>query len=172
MTAQMTKDTFVSTLRSGYAAWESILNEVPEERMTEPGAAGEWSVKDLIAHVTFYEKWTVEWLEPALRGAAPEWTYVEGDNTASLDERNRRSHEQNRDRSLEDIRAESADVHAQLAAVVEQVPDDVISQDVREFAQPVGDYYDEGTTVWEAIDGNAAEHYREHTADVRAWLQG
>lgn len=170
MTAEMTKTTFVSTLRSDHREWESILSQVPEERMTEPGAAGEWSVKDLIAHITVYERWTIEWLGPALKGESPAWDYSEGGDTVNLDERNAHFYEQNRDRALDDIRAEAADIHARLVNVVEQVPDDAITRDIRDFAPQVGAYYREGTTVWQAIDGNAAEHYREHTADVKRWL--
>lgn len=171
MTTEMTKATFVSTLRADHQAWESALGDVSEERMTEPGVAGEWSVKDLIAHVTVYERWTNEWLEPALRGAAPEWDYPEGEDTASLNERNARFYEENRARPLNEIQADAAGVHARLVGLVEQIPNDAIAKDIREFAPPVGAYYREGTTVWEAIDGNAAEHYREHTKDVRSWLE-
>lgn len=170
MTAEMTKTTFVSTLRADHQEWESALSQVPEERMTEPGAAGEWSVKDLIAHVTVYERWTVEWLEPALRGESPDWNYPEDGNTASLEVRNARFYEQNRARPLDDIRAEASEVHARMVGVIEMLPNDAIRRNIREFAPDVGEYYREGTSVWEAIDGNAAEHYREHTADIRAWL--
>ncbi len=167
----MTRTAFVSTLNSDYQAWESLLDQVPEQQMTAPGAAGEWSVKDLIAHITVYERWTVEWLEPALRGEQPDWDYPAGEETATLEERNARFYEQNRNRPLDAIRAEAAEVHARLASLVEQIPDDAIAADIREFAPEVGAYYREGTSVWQAIDGNAAEHYREHTADVRSWLE-
>jgi hypothetical protein len=170
MTAEMSKTTFVSTLRSDHQEWESILSQVPEERMAEPGAAGEWSVKDLIAHITVYERWTTEWLGPALKGELPDWDYPEGEDTATVDEQNARFYEQNRCRALDDIRAEAAEIHARLVEIVEQIPDDAIAKDIRDFAPHVSAYYREGATVWQAIDGNAAEHYREHTADVKAWL--
>ncbi|MBA2454323.1 MAG: ClbS/DfsB family four-helix bundle protein [Chloroflexia bacterium] len=170
MTAEMIKETFGLTLRADHQEWESILSQIPEERMIESGAAGDWSVKDLIAHITIYERWTIEWLKPALQEQPPAWNYPEGEDTATLDERNARFYEQNRDRALDDIRTEADEVHARLVDVVEQLPDDAVSKDIRDFAPQVGAYYREGTTVWQAIDGNAAEHYREHTADVQGWL--
>lgn len=171
MTTKMTKTTFVSTLRADHQEWESALSQVPEERMTEPGGAGEWSVKDLIAHITVYERWTIEWLEPALQGNPPDWNYPEDEDTATLEDRNARFYEQNRDRPLNEIRAEAAGAHTRLVNVIDQLPDDAINRDVRDFAPEVGAYYRDGTKVWEAIDGNAAEHFREHTADVKAWLR-
>ena len=33
-------------------AWETLLVEVGEARMLEPGAMGDWTFKDLTAHIT------------------------------------------------------------------------------------------------------------------------
>lgn len=172
MTAEMTKSAFVDGLKTDWAAWESLVASIPEDRLTEPGAEGDdWSVKDVIAHIMVYERWTSEWLEPALKGEAPAWNYSEDDKNLSMDEQNDRFFKENRDRPLDEIRSEAAKVHARMVAAVEQVPDDKIAVDMLEFSPPLKDYYQAGTKVWQAIDGNAGGHYRDHTNDVRKWLE-
>lgn len=52
----MEKTTFINTLKEARAEWEALLAQVDEDRMLQPGAAGKWSVKDIIAHVTWGER--------------------------------------------------------------------------------------------------------------------
>lgn len=47
----MDKATLLKTLIETRAAWEALLAEFDEGQMLKPGAAGTWSVKDVIAHV-------------------------------------------------------------------------------------------------------------------------
>jgi len=35
--------------------------------MNQPGVAGRWSVKDVVSHVTAYERWLVDWLQKERR---------------------------------------------------------------------------------------------------------
>src|SRR5687768_9949073 len=55
-TAKITKDRFLADLRTERAAWDALLAEIPIERMEEPNAIGDWTVKDVIAHVAWGER--------------------------------------------------------------------------------------------------------------------
>ena len=50
------KSQLLATMRRERAQWNALLAEVGEAQMTEPGVAGAWSVKDIIAHITWYER--------------------------------------------------------------------------------------------------------------------
>ena len=50
----MDKQTFLDTLHGERTQWEALVAQVGEERMTQPGFAGEWSLKDVIAHIAVY----------------------------------------------------------------------------------------------------------------------
>lgn len=165
------KADFLHQVRADRQAWESLVNSIPDERKEEPGAAGHWSVKDLIAHIAVYERWTYEWLEPALEGDPPNWNYPDDDEHLSMDERNERFYNQHRERSLEDIQSEAAQVFARMLAAIEKVPEDALDQSIQEYAPPVGAYYHDGASVREAIGDNSSGHYRFHIADVKAWLE-
>ena len=56
MNTPMTKTRLLDRLRTERAQWEALLTDIDEARMTQPGVEGEWSVKDIVAHVTFYER--------------------------------------------------------------------------------------------------------------------
>ena len=87
----MNKSEWLDTLQTERAQWEALLVQVGEARMTQPGAAGEWSVKDVIAHVTWFEREMVGVLRARALVGSDLWNL-------SRDERNAAIHEQNRDR--------------------------------------------------------------------------
>jgi hypothetical protein len=52
MEFSMKKSEFLDTLRSVRNTWEVLLANVEKEKMTETSLPGEWSVKDIVAHIT------------------------------------------------------------------------------------------------------------------------
>ena len=48
----MRRADLLAELNSEYEAWEGLLAQIGEDRMEEPGVAGSWSIKDVIAHLT------------------------------------------------------------------------------------------------------------------------
>src|SRR5436853_1562808 len=98
MSEQMTKAKLLETIRDARVRWEGLLAEVGEERMQIPGVEGNWSVKDIIAHVSYFESGMTRWLNSALTGEAP----VPSLDTKGMDvdQENAWVYEQNRNRSL------------------------------------------------------------------------
>jgi len=56
MDEPVTKVRLLDMIRTARAEWDGLLSQVDETRMTQPGVAGEWSVKDVIAHITWHER--------------------------------------------------------------------------------------------------------------------
>ena len=54
MSDNVTREQLLAALRAERARWEALLAEVGVERLTEPGVAGDWSVKDVLGHLTAY----------------------------------------------------------------------------------------------------------------------
>jgi len=158
MDVQMDKATFLETLRTKRGEWETLLAEVDEERVTEPGPAGEWSLKDIIAHVTWGEREMVGVLEARALVGSDLWN-------VSTDERNAAVYEQNRDRSLPDVLTEAQEVHTRLLAALETVSDEDLN-DPRRYKDMLDDW-----VPWKLIAGNSYGHYDEHSPSIRAWLE-
>jgi hypothetical protein len=147
-------------LNSEYEAWETLLAEIGEDRMEEPGVAGEWSIKDVVAHLTAWRRRTVGRLEAAARGQpepAHEWPADLRDD----DEINAWFHARDRDKSVPEVLSEARRVFQQLVSAVEKLPEDVLDHPER---LP----WLQGTPV----SGAAffVHFHDEHEADMRAFL--
>ena len=148
---------FQHTWRKDRAEWDRVLAEVREEQMLEPGLPGGWSVKDVIAHVNWYEQEMVVLLETRELAGSELWGL-------SADERNVPIHEQNKDLMLDEVLAESNRVFERLWELVSQLDDEDLMEASRFDQMP------EGWEPWQVIASNTYEHYQEHIPDIRAWL--
>src|SRR5512142_3156576 len=72
----MSKAEFLRDLDEENRQWESLLNSFDETRMEQPGVAGHWSIKDIVAHITSWRRRTVARFQAVARGQpepAPYW---------------------------------------------------------------------------------------------------
>src|SRR5579884_1100926 len=52
----MTGARLAGILKAERARWDALLAQVGADRMEEPGVEGAWSVKEIVAHLTWYER--------------------------------------------------------------------------------------------------------------------
>ncbi len=167
MGTEMSKSKLIEALTSERAAWEALLAEVGEERMTLPAINQGWSVKDAVAHGTYYERWLLEWLEAALRGQVKVATLRD---LLSVDQRNAILFRENRNRPLSHVLAESRQVFERLLLVVRLIPEQDLYNSHR-FERYVLPFWETNQPLWKCIANNSYEHYAEHSASIRAWLE-
>ncbi len=161
MADRITKAYLLDEMRSAGAEWEALLAEVGEERMTEPGAAGEWSVKDVTAHLTSYHRWFVNAAEAYFRGEPPPLDGTEG---MDFEERNQFFHRRDKDRPLAEVLAEWRQVYQRLLEMVEAHSEEFLTQPQQLEGAPGP------ILVWEILKGDNYGHLREHAGWVRDWL--
>jgi uncharacterized damage-inducible protein DinB len=142
-------------LRRG--TWEQTLASIPRERMLEP-ACGEWSTKDIVAHVTWYDREMVDVLT-ARKLAGSEWWDL------PLDERNQRIFEQHRDQPLDAVLQEHSQVHRALIAQIGRLDDEDLNDPSR-ISEMLP-----GWKLWALLEGNTWVHYLEHTEMLWVWLE-
>jgi hypothetical protein len=130
------------------AAWRAFmeaLDGIPDERMLEAGAAGDWSLKDLFGHIAFWDEQAIVDLDRALAGQPEREVDWQAMNYADYTLR--------RDRALPEQRSDMHQAHALLLERLEGVAGlDAASID-------------------EAIKGDTTEHYEDHIRDIRAWRE-
>lgn len=93
--------------------------------MKLPGVVGEWSIKDVLAHLADWEAYMPVWIETARRGDPVE-TPEPGLTWKQLDVLNQRIYEAHRDQPLDDVLAYFNTTHRQLMALVEAMPEEEI----------------------------------------------
>ena len=131
-------------------SWRGLMGAlagIPEERLTESGVVGDWSVKDLLGHVAVWDAHAVAAVRRYLSGEAPgqvDWEAL-----------NEREAAARADRSLAEQRSEMEAAHEQVRSLVRGLrPPDLDVPGVRHRL---------------AVD--SFEHYDEHAAEIRAWRE-
>jgi hypothetical protein len=161
MDSNTIKAQLLDDLRNEYAGWEALLRDIGEEHMTQPGVAGEWSIKDVVAHISFWRRWTVARLQAALRHEPtpqPIWPAT----LQQDDEINAWNYAATRDMPLADVLRQSREVYEQLVATISAFPEAELRDPAR-FP-----WMGDGTLSGAALFSHFLE---EHQADMRAWLQ-
>jgi hypothetical protein len=53
----MTKTSLLAEMKTGRQGWQTLLDQIDEAAMSEPGVEGVWSVKEIVAHIAGYEQY-------------------------------------------------------------------------------------------------------------------
>jgi hypothetical protein len=165
MQSTMTREEALAAFDTARRKHQGFLASIPRERMTEPGATGPWSVKDVIAHVAAWRSRTLDRLEASVAGQPeppPPWP-------PELDEDdpiNQWFYERHRDESLDDVLARWDASFDRLRAVAVTLPDAALFD-------PAYFPWLEGFALVEAIRIGFLGHFNdEHEPVLRAWLAG
>lgn len=136
--------------------WDELLATIEglsDRQMLEPGVMDDWSVKDLLAHVTTWEEEARTHLPEIARGE-PQQRYK--DVYGSLDAFNALKFEENSARSLDEVRSRLTSVHRDLLDYLETVPDELLDSKQRFRTRLRWDTY---------------SHYPLHAQHIRAWRE-
>ncbi|HNT24162.1 MAG TPA: ClbS/DfsB family four-helix bundle protein [Anaerolineales bacterium] len=152
--ARMNKTRLLGRIHSSRTKWEKWLSRFEEAngeaRMSEPNTPGDWSVKDVIAHITWHERQMLGALQARALIGSPWWDLP-------LDQRNQLIYEENLARPLAEVRQEASQVHAALLQAIEGLDEKDLHDAERFQGMP------EKWKPWELLAGNTYEHYQAHT---------
>lgn len=139
------------------ARWDELMAAIDglsDDELQQPGVVGEWSVKDILAHVTTWELEALKHL-PEIAAGKPQQRYK--DVYGGLDAFNALTFAENRARSLDEVRARLADTHQRLLDYLGTVPDDLLHSRERFRTRLRWDTY---------------SHYPIHAGHIREWRNG
>ena len=136
------------------AAWlefEDSYAGLSEAQLLIPGVTGQWSVRDIIAHVTWWEEEALEHL-PRIRegGRPPRYSVMYG----GIDAFNALRTEQRRSLSLDEVLRQHDDVHTRLLEYVREAPEELFARETRFRRRLKLDTY---------------SHYPIHAKAIREW---
>jgi hypothetical protein len=150
---------FRELLIAGRFQWERAIERIPADRWDDPTAPGNGTIKDLIAHIAWYEAEMVSLL------LTRDFTKGSGLWFLEPDERNAAIYAERADWARDRVVQLEREMFAALRPLVAEL-DDV---DLNEASQFAG--MPEDLTPWEIIAGNTFGHYDEHIPDLEAWLE-
>lgn len=130
-------------LRDIDKAWRAFMDSstfLPESLMDEPGVSGQWSIKDILAHVAAWDRETTRVVMEILRGDAPTWPIHEQMFTDL-------NHEADRHLTVNEARNRALSAHKALVEMLDG------KAEVR--------------AEW--VRGTTYEHYPEHSEEIVRW---
>ena len=143
----MNHATLRAAITAGRDRLDAALGSLSDEAMLER-VDDVWTRKDVVAHLEAWERRVVDLLERLRAGSEP----TERIETDAL---NARLHAADRDRSLEDVRANERSAYVRLLAAIDGASDEELF-DGGNFA------WTDGDPLADWFRGNTDEHYDEH----------
>src|SRR6266496_1128533 len=124
----MNRQQLLQKLDNAWAEIKESYAGLSDAQLTEPGAMGDWSVKDILAHVTWWEQEALKHLPLIIKeGRPPRYSTQYG----GIDAFNALMIEQKRDLSLADVLQQQDEIHRQLIAYIQSVPEEQFTRETR-----------------------------------------
>jgi hypothetical protein len=136
-----------------WVAFQASYAGLSSSRLTEPGVVGDWSVKDIIAHVTWWEEEALRHLPLIMVGDRPPRYSV---TYGGIDAFNAMMAERKRDVPLSDVLTQQNETHRRLIDFIQSVSEDQFTRESRFRRRLRLDTY---------------SHYPIHTNAIREWRQ-
>jgi hypothetical protein len=145
------KAQLLERIRAGRAALHESFVSFADDRLGDPGVAGHWSVKDILAHVVWWEQQTLA----KLGGAKTAHDQLGGeDKEAQIDRVNDSVYQEHRDRPAAEVKATYGASGLKLSETLNSLGEDVVLSNLEFIAE------------------NTYRHYPEHAAQIQAWQAG
>ncbi len=134
----------IEQVETSWARLMHAIEGIPDDRMSELGVAGDWSVKDVLSHIAYWEGQAMGDVERALNGEPdPE---KDGLDVEAI---NQNVHAERSDWTIPQMLDEFHGTHERFMAALRQHPNINPSE----------------------IEADTFEHYDEHAADILAWRE-
>lgn len=153
----MNKRELTAKILSGRAQLEAAISRIDEERMPLIVLHGEWSVKDLIGHLGYWEGFVVSLFSLFRSGKTPE-------PASELDLINARVLVEARKQSLNEVLRQEKAAYQKILALINEASERELFNS-EHFPGAAGQPFES------FISDNTYGHYAEHLPELTAWLK-
>jgi hypothetical protein len=163
MSRPTTKNELLEAIEIERNALEQLLAELSPEQMVEAGIVGNWSVKDILAHLSEWEQMVLRWYAAGLKGKVPV-TPSEEFNWAQLPQLNQQIYEKHHNRPLADIQKEFNTSFKKILTIIQNLPEEDL------FSR--GRYaWTKNNTLGAYFVSNTSSHYHWARTTIRKGLK-
>ena len=149
----MDKQQLLKKLDQAWASFEAAYAGLSDAQLAEPGVNDDWSVKDILAHVTTWEEEALKYLPLILSGGRPPRYSTQ---YGGINAFNAQVTERKRSLSLRAIRKQSAETHGRLVAYLQTAPEEPFAQ---------------ATPFRRRLQLETYGHYNLHARMIRDWRE-
>lgn len=155
----MKKEEIISKLYAGRKNFLDAIQDLSNQDLETLNVSEQWTVKDIMAHLTRWEAELVKLLWQAKNNVKPTTVHF---NLQSVDKINARWHIESQSRSLDVVLADFHSVREQTIRRVKPFPDAALN-DPQYFP------WLESKPLWKWIINDSIGHEVEHVAQIRSW---
>lgn len=148
----MNKQEVITALKDSRQKFLQAIQGMSEEDLLKPGAAGEWSIKDLLAHLNMWEAELIRLLWQVQQGVKPTTVHFE---KKGVDELNLQWQKDNHERPLDMIMNDFRGIRGQTIRRVEAFHE-------TDLTNPKRYPWLKEKPLWEWIANDSFAHESEH----------
>ena len=149
----MTRQQLLKQLDQAWTTFKESYADLSDAQMMEPGVTGHWSVKDILAHVTWWEEEALKHLPLIRKGGRPPRSSLQ---YGGIDAFNAQMTEQKRGLSLSDVLRQLDETHRRLIDYVQSAPEEQFTRETRFRRRLRLDTY---------------SHYPKHAKAIQEWRE-
>ncbi len=124
----MKKEKVFHRLEAAWLAFTGSYSGLSRGQLTVPGVSGEWSVKEIISHVSWWEEEAIKHIPMILEGRRPQrYSVLYG----GIDAFNSKMAEQKRSLSLARVLKDQEETHRRLIEYLHTVPENQFATETR-----------------------------------------
>ena len=153
----LTVSEMADLIEETHESWMQLLESAPTDQWEEPGVSGDWSLKDITAHIAWHEDQMARVIEARALVGSDWWNLP-------TDERNANIYAATKDAPLESVIANARAAHEELVCRIRELSDSDLNE-TGHFAGMPDDWL-----FGEILAQNTFEHYGDHAATVARWL--
>jgi hypothetical protein len=151
---KVSRERLLARLNQSWRGFTESYAGLSQSQLLQPGVTGNWSVRDIIAHVSWWEEESLEHLPLVLAGGRPPRYSV---RYGGIDAFNALMTERKRGLSLAEVFREQSDTHRRLLDYLLTVPDELLTRETRFRRRLRLDTYG---------------HYPKHAKAIQRWRSG
>ena len=149
----MRKQQVLDKIEKAWSDFNEAFAGLSAAQLEQPGVTENWSIKDLIAHISVWEEEALKFLPDIQQGITP--TRYK-DAYGGLNAFNALMSDQKHSLSFEEVRRQSAASHQRILDYLETIPEELVVTETRFRRRLRLDTY---------------SHYPEHTLAIQKWRQ-
>ena len=167
MSIPETKEGLIDLLKEGDTELFEMINGLDESELDMAGAQGFRSVKDILAHITHWNRHGIDWIESVYRGEKPVMP-VEGDTQEVIREEmavlNAEVHRVNHGRPIGEVVDEYREVFEELLEKVQKLEGSHLDL-IFDYPWASGPVSGRTIVMWRYW------HQQNHTKHIKAWIE-
>jgi hypothetical protein len=161
MTRMNSKDQILKEIDTERHRLEVNIADFTPVEMETRGVIGNWTIKDLLAHLAEWETMFMEWYAASQRGEIPH-PPGEGLSWSDLDVVNQRIYEKHNQKSLEEVINFFHTSYERVHSLVEKLPEE-------ELFLPGKSGWTGKWLLADFVTANTSLHYRWAKTEIRKW---